>query len=172
MTIEKAIAGEIQKKFGSSEFRTIHGQYTNDLSESFAVLVEINKGTALGVRFCLVKEDTKGIAFIYESPVFDGSVNQSIFEKIKLPDTPVDFIYYNSGSYFMGSGGGEIFGDLVDFSHSQIYSAHLFIRNSEGPQLYMADSIQNSGIGKFFQAKFKNDFPDLHLTTHDYKFVE
>ena len=172
VTEEKLITDYIQHSYNGNELKIIKGNFRANESENSAVLFEVNKGPELGIRFILLHVAGDSVSQQFSSSLFDGAVNEAVYEKIRVPGKNYDGVYYNSGSYFMGSGGGEIFSYIVDFSEAKIYTAHLFILKNQVPKLFIPEIVRNTEMGTFFQKKCKIDFPNVQVVSRDYKFVD
>ncbi len=99
----------------------------------------------------------------YTSGLLDGSFDGCIVDKIKFSEIPNELIYYNSKSYFMGSGGGEVFLHVVDLNKRKVYSAHLTTAARGPATLELSDNIDIPMLRTFFVSYFRRDYPSLKV---------
>jgi len=137
----------------------------------YAVVYEVNSGTDFGIKFMLAHLNADTVMVDYTSGLFDGAVNESIFETVKISGLDYDVVYYNSSDYFMGSGGGEVFTYVIDFYTSLIAYGHLYINGSETPSFYVPSAVRDSNVRDYLVKRIKSDFSDIKLVSQDYKFV-
>lgn len=145
-----------------------YGSFHPDSILGLAVGKEVVSDSSFGIKFYLIKRENKEFRIVYESPVVNGSFNESITRKIKVGDTQYDLMYYNSQDYFMGSGGGEIYSYIIDFSNKQIYYAHFFTVPDKPTSLFLSDNIRSEPVREFFIRNFQKDYPELKIVNRDY----
>lgn len=162
-----AIHNEIKKLLNDKQKFIIKGNYDEDSANEFASGIEVNEGDKWGIKFLLFKVEENQLRKIYESKLLDGSFTSSIVKKMKFKDSRYDLIYYNSQDYFLGSGGGEVFSYVLDLSQNEVYYAHLFSEYHKDPELYLSKNMINSEQRNFFITNFRNDFPNLKLSSED-----
>ncbi len=144
---------ETQKVLGKDVQITITGNFNQDTTKKFAAGTEINKPDEWGIRFYLLKQVDGGLKAVDSTGPLEGSFTDALVRKEKLPSRDFDVIYYNSLDYYLGSGGGEVFSYLVDFSEGQTYYAHLFTEKGSRISLFISGNatpeITNYFIGVF-----------------------
>lgn len=159
MEVSRNILGEDVKK-------VFAGVFDDDLDKGVAAVVEVNETDRWGLQFVLLKKSGKNLVKEYETEVFEGSVNESLLNVIKFPSFDYELLYYNSQSYFMGSGGGEIYSYIVDLGGKKVYYAHLVV-SSGSPSLFLSEDINKKEIEDFFIMNFKRDYPKLIVVQED-----
>jgi hypothetical protein len=88
-------------------------------------------------------------------------------DKIKFSSFDYDLVYYNSQSYFLGSGGGEVFSYIIDFENKQVYYAHLIVESESSTSLFISENTSSKELINFFTLTFKKDYPGLKLVQDD-----
>jgi len=144
------------------------GFFDKDSVIQIAVGKEITSKDKWGIKFFFLKQDDDELKSVFETDLLEGSFNESLVKKIKFPSLDYELIYYNSGDYFLGSGGGEVFSYIVDFSNNQVYYAHLFLEPKKKFSLFLSDNIENPDIKELFIRTFKKDYPELSVVASDF----
>ncbi len=143
------------------------GTFDNDSTIEIAAGTEENGPKLFGIKFYLLKEIQGKLSISYESPLLNGSYKECLIKKIKFPLLNYELVYYNSQSFYLGSGGGEIFSYIINYKDGKVYYAH-FISNPNNPiALYVSKDIDMENIKNFFIANFKRDYPNLKLIDKD-----
>lgn len=139
------------------------GYFESDSVKSICAGVEETSNNQFGIKFSLVSWKEGEFVIQYTSGLLDGSFDGCIVDKIKFSDIPNELIYYNSKSYFMGSGGGEVFLHVIDLNKRKVYSANL-ITASRGPAtVEISDNIDIPMLRTFFISYFRRDYPSLRV---------
>lgn len=126
----------------------------------FCYLEEEDSFAEWGIRFVLAElQDTLPVV-IYTSPVFDGSLKESAVRPVRLPGYTYDLIFYNSGSYFLGSGGGEVYSYLADFEEKTFTPCFLEV-SGDGSVVLSFPGDAPEELRQFFIREFKKDYPML-----------
>ena len=135
--------------------------------------IEISAGTEIegpknsGIRFSLLKQVNNQLVSVFQTPLLNGSFRECLVKKIKFPMFNYELVYYNSQSFYLGSGGGEVFSYIVNFKEQKIYYAH-FISVRERPvSLYLSPNIDIPEIKNFFIGNFKRDFSTFKIIDKD-----
>lgn len=119
-----------------------------------------------GIRFVLAElQDTLPVK-VYTSPVMDGSLKESAVRAVRLPGYTYDLLFYNSGSYFLGSGGGEIYSYLADFEENTFSPGFLEV-NAEGRVTLSMPSDIPEVMREFFVKEFRLNYPSLTVEEFD-----
>ncbi|QQS36824.1 MAG: hypothetical protein IPM56_02360 [Ignavibacteriales bacterium] len=166
LTSPEALMKEAKNLYGKNVQNMIKGFYT-DSSNQFAVMTETITPDVWGINFNLMVQSGSGFESKYKSDLLPGSFKESETKIIKLPGFDYDLLYYNSLFYFMGSGGGEIFSYVVDFSKQKIYYAHLIADLQKPVSLFLSPDTDVPEIKDFFIKTFRNDYPNLALIDED-----
>ena len=139
------------------------GYFESDSVKSIAAGVEETNNNQFGLKFSLVSWKDGEFVHQFTTGLLDGSFDGGIVSKIKILDIPNEVIYYNSKSYFMGSGGGEVFLHVIDLNKRKVYSAHL-ITAPRGPvTVELSDNIDIPMLRTFFVSYFRRDYPSLRV---------
>jgi hypothetical protein len=162
-----AVHNEIKKLLDDKQKFILKGNYDSDSSKEYASGIEVSEGNNWGIKFILLKVKNNQVQKVFESKLLDGSFSSSVVKKMRFADSRNDVLYYNSQDYFLGSGGGEVFSYIIDFSKNEIYYAHLFSDYQKTPELFLSKNMTNSEQRNFFISNFKNDFPNLKLSSED-----
>lgn len=141
----------------------VSGYFESDSVKSICAGVEETSNNQFGIKFSLVSWKEGEFVSQYTSSLLEGSFDGCIVDKIKFSEIPNELIYYNSKSYFMGSGGGEVFLYVIDLNKRKVYSAHL-ITASHGPAtVEISDNIDIPMLRTFFVSYFRRDYPSLRV---------
>ena len=132
-----------------------------------AVGVEYENSEQWGIKFSFVEKSGDEFNLIYDTELLEGSLKESLVDKIKLASVDYDLLYYNSQGYFMGSGGGEVFSYLIDMEKKQVYYAHLVVESNSAIYLYISDNTENKELVNFFTLSFRKDYPGLQIVNDD-----
>jgi hypothetical protein len=120
-----------------------------------------------GIKFSLYNITSDTAIIIYETPLLEGAVKESIIKKMLIDSLNIELISYSSGDYFLGSGGGEVYSYLVDFKSRSVYYAHLVLLRNRPVSLFLSPNIEDQKIKDFFVNTFKNDYKDLVIVNKD-----
>ena len=146
---------------------TTSGYFTSDEIKSIVASVEVSEKNRFGIQFKLIEILDDEFKNVYTTPVLQGSLDKCILDKIKLSSGTGEMIYYNSQDFYMGTGGGEIFSYVINFSNKEIYYAHLIVEHRSGAALYLSENINKPMLRKFFISYFKKDYPNLRIIDSD-----
>ncbi len=143
------------------------GYFDNDSTVEIAAGTEVQSEKNYGIKFTLLKEINGQLSTVYESPVLNGSFKECLVKKIKFPMFNYELVYYNSQSFYLGSGGGEVFSYIVNYKDKKVYYAHFISVPSHPVSLYLSDNIDVEGIKNFFISIFKRDYPTFKVIDKD-----
>lgn len=146
---------------------TDKGDFVRDTLIQIAAGIEVESRNEWGIKFSLIVQHNDKFEKIFETPLLDGSFKECQVNKIKFPSTDYELVYYSSKSFFMGSGGGEVFSYVIDFYKKEIYKAHLVSDDRGGAKLFITENITDAGIKNFFVGNYKRDYPGLTLISKD-----
>lgn len=157
----------VKKHYNPNAVFVASGIFDDTGKQMIGVGVEVENNEEWGIKFSMLQAVNEYLTVKYESDVLEGSFKESFVDKIKFSSFDNELLYYNSQSYFMGSGGGEIFSYIVNFNDKQIYYAHLVVEPNELTSLFISDNTENKEIKNFFLLTFKKDYPNLKVVTDD-----
>lgn len=158
----------VRRQYGDSLAVMETGFFLDDTTIGAAAGFNISKPADLYIKFLCFKNVNGSIQKTSESPLLKGSFTGGAVKKMRLAGSNYDMLFYDSQSYFLGSGGGEIFAHLADFKNNKYYSAHFFTVPEKPVSLYLSPGIDNQEIRDLFIKHFKKDYPDLKIVTRDY----
>jgi len=162
---------EAKNLLGNDVKVTFLGNFKNDSEEEIVAGSEINTKDEWGIKFTSIDITGDEPKKIFETDLLEGSFDDSKVDKLRLASKSYELLYYNSGDYFMGSGGGDVFGYIIDFNEKEIYYAHLVADNKK-VSLYLSENINNDDVRKFFLNTFKRDFPTFVIVSQDIEYDE
>jgi len=142
-----------------------------DAIKKIAVCREISNLNEWGIRFGYYAIMSDSLVQLFETNLLEGATDESIIKSLSLPEYPNKLLYYNSNSYFMGSGGGEVFIYIVDFNTKQINYGHLIISPRYPVSLFLSNKM-NKSVSDFIIGEFKKDYPTLRIIKKDLKLEE
>ena len=167
LKIDKAVIAAYAGRVLGNKIKIFdYGIYESDSSRGLVVGKNIMGDSLFGIKFYyfkLVKNEPKQI---YETPLLNGSFNESLVRKIKMINYRYEMIYYDSQDYFMGSGGGEVFTYIVDLNKRAIYYAHFFTVPDRPVSLFLSNNMIPE-IKEFLIKHFQRDYPNLHIVNKD-----
>jgi hypothetical protein len=145
----------------------VTGYFQNPDSLQICGVREIMSKKEWGIKFSLYNFTTDTVNIVYETTLLEGAVKESIIKKVKLDSLGTELLSYNSGDYFLGSGGGEIYFYLADFGNRTIYYAHLVIMRNKPISLFLSPNIEDQFTKDYIINLFKTDYEDLVIVTKD-----
>ncbi|MCU0343027.1 MAG: hypothetical protein MUF28_04300 [Ignavibacterium sp.] len=128
---------------------------------------EVSNSNEWGIKFSFLEKTGNKFISKYETELLAGSFKESFVDKIKFSSIDYDLVYYNSQSYFLGSGGGEVFSYIIDFENKQVYYAHLIVESESSTSLFISENTSSKELLNFFTLTFKKDYPGLKLVQED-----
>lgn len=147
----------------------LYSQFDTDSSKEILAIKESRQGGTKtdkwGLKIQLLSKDSlkkKDEVFLPEM-----STTESICTTQRLDSISYDLFYYNSGSFYIGSSGGEIFAYLVDFPQKQTYYTHLTISPNKPAALFFSKNCGEQKVKDFFLNLFKLDYPGLVVVQKD-----
>jgi hypothetical protein len=160
---------DVKSVLGNNVIRIEKGLFVVDSSAEIVAGTEFNSNKEFGIKFTLLRVSNNSLQKGYQTDLLAGSFKDALVEKIKIKNLGYNLIYYNSQDYFMGSGGGEIYSCIIDFSKQQVYLAHFFTVPNKPVSLYISPNTSDPEIRDFLVNKFKKDYPELKIVNKDYK---
>lgn len=158
----------LNSKLSEAEDFALIGNFTNKDSLQIASIKEIINEKEWGIRFSIFNFSKDTAIVISNSKIFDGSVKESQVTKVHIDSSNFEMLFYNSGDYFLGSGGGEVFAYLVDFKNGKTHYAHLVLIRNKPAQLFISPSTDDyPGVKNFFENFFKKEFEELKILSRD-----
>lgn len=163
----EVVLKEAKRVLGDKIVFAYKGLFLPDSGVQIAAGEEIENKDVWGIKFYLLKMNGKyDLEKVYESGLLEGSLREAMIKKIKFPDFPGELLYYNSQDYFLGSGGGEVFTYVINFSEKQIYYSHLFSGTTTGVSLFVSENTTDN-LRNFFVSNSRRDFPNLKMASKD-----
>lgn len=158
----------LQEKFDPEIKVALYSQFDSDSTKKEILAIKETKPSKTdkwGLKIQRLSQDS----LIKKDEFFlpEMSTNESICTTQKIEGFPYDLFYYNSGSFYTGSSGGEVFTYLLDFSNRQTYYAHLVIKPEKPVILYLSKNCEGNKTKEFFLNLFKLDYPELVLSQKD-----
>ena len=143
------------------------GNFSSEETISIVAGTEVSGKNQWGISFSLIEKIDDEFIVVYDTGLLEGSFNNSIVDKMKLSSFNGEMIYYNSKDFYLGTGGGDVFLYIINFSQKEIYYAHLIVQKSAGVLLYLSENIEDPMIRKFFIRYFKKDYSALRIIKSD-----
>jgi hypothetical protein len=143
------------------------GNFSSEETKSIVAGTEVSAKNQWGISFSLIEKIDDEFVVVYNTGLLEGSFDNSIVDKMKLSSFKGEMIYYNSKDFYLGTGGGDVFLYIINFSKKEIYYAHLIVQKSEGVLLYLSENIEDPMIRKFFIRYFKKDYAALRIIKSD-----
>lgn len=157
----------LQKHVDADITTALYGDFLNDSVKQIIAVKETkpSKADKWGLKVKMLEADSlkqKDEVFFPEMSLTESSCSLQ-----KLANHNYDFFYYNSGSFYLGSSGGEVFVYLVDFVKKQTYYAHLISEPEKTVTLFISKNSKEKEVTDFLLNLFKGDYPDLIVSQKD-----
>lgn len=162
-----SVFNEAKNLFGDKLKTLLIGNFDEDTLNEAVAGIEIIDNNIWGIKFALLKIEGNTLVNKSETNLLDGSFKEALVKKIKFAGFNHELVHYSSEDYFWGSGGGEVFSYIINFSNTEVYYAHLFSQTRKQVELYLSENIKNDDLRKFFIYTFKKDYPELQLVSED-----
>lgn len=145
------------------------GNFNDNNSLSVVACAEKMDSINWGIKFYHLIQTKNQIDCEYETDILNGSLKESMIDKIKIADKPYELLYYNSMNFFMGTGGGEIYSYIIDFNDKQLFYAH-FVNDVDYPSsLFISENTKDIKLRNFIISNFKRDYPNLKIVDKEIK---
>lgn len=163
----QTLLAHLKKNFDLQTEVALYSQFDTNSSKEILAIKETkpSKTDKWGLKIQLLSKDSlkkKDEVFLPEM-----ATTGSICSTQRLDSLSYDLFYYNSGSFYIGSSGGEIFAYLVDFPQKQTYYAHLTISPNKPVVLFFSKNCSEQKMKDFFINLFKPDYPELVVVQKD-----
>ena len=157
----------LKKNFDAETKVALYNQFDSDSSKEILAIKETkpSKTDKWGLKIQLLTSDSlkkKDEVFLPEMSITEG-----ICRTERLDSSAYDLFYYNSGDFYMGSSGGEIFIYLVDFPQRQTYYAHLVTSLNKQAALFISKNCEGQKVKDFYLNLFKLDYPEFVIKQKD-----
>ncbi len=143
------------------------GNFSSEETKSIVAGTEVSGKNQWGISFSLIEKIDDEFKVVYNTGLLEGSFDNCIVDKMKLSSFKGELVYYNSRDFYLGTGGGDVFLYIINFSEKEIYYAHLIVQKSAGVSLYLSENIEDPMIRKFFIRYFKKDYSALRIIKSD-----
>jgi len=143
------------------------GNFSSERTKSIVAGTEVSGNNRWGISFTLIEKVDDEFKEVYNTGLLEGSFDKCIVDKMKLSSFKGEMIYYNSRDFYLGTGGGDVFLYIINFSEKEIYYAHLIVQKSAGVLLYLSENIEDPMMRKFFIRYFKKDYSTLRIIKSD-----
>ncbi|MCH6575424.1 MAG: hypothetical protein IH795_09495 [Bacteroidetes bacterium] len=143
------------------------GDFSSERTKSIVAGTEVSGKNQWGISFTLIEKVDDEFKVVYNTGLLEGSFDKCIVDKMKLSSFKGEMIYYNSRDFYLGTGGGDVFLYIINFSEKEIYYAHLIVQKSAGVLLYLSENIEDPMMRKFFIRYFKKDYSTLRIIKSD-----
>lgn len=157
----------LQEKFDPETKVALYSRFGNDSTNEIIAIKETkpSKTDKWGLKIQRLSKDSLIKKDEYFLP--EMSTNGSLCTTQKIDSIPYDLFYYNSGNFYIGSSGGEVFAYLIDFTEKQIYYTHLVIKPEKPAVLFLSKNCEGKKTKDFFMNLFKFDYPELVTSQKD-----
>ncbi len=143
------------------------GNFSSERTKSIVAGTEVSGKNQWGISFTLIEKVDDEFKEVYNTGLLEGSFDKCIVDKMELSSFKGEMIYYNSRDFYLGTGGGDVFLYIINFSEKEIYYAHLIVQKSAGVLLYLSENIEDPMIRKFFIRYSKKDYSTLRIIKSD-----
>lgn len=165
------ISSLLNEKYQASITKIVEGKFDNSGKILFACFLK-KKTNAERILFIIFLDSStikKTGGIVYKTPLLEGDPDAIQMTQFPSDSSAVNLIYFDTGDYLMGTGGGEIFYYIIDCSNKQTYSAHFIADKERGFNLYIASGYK-PWINKVFLDKAKSNYSPIKLLKKDIEF--
>lgn len=158
----------LQEKFDPEIKAALYSQFDSDSTKKEILAIKETKPSKTdkwGLKIQRLSKDSLIMKDEFFLP--EMSTNESICATQKIDSISYDLFYYNSGNFYIGSSGGEVFAYLIDFAEKQIYYTHLVIKPERPAVLFLSKNCEGKKTKDFFLNLFKFDYPELVISQKD-----
>ncbi|MBI2419820.1 MAG: hypothetical protein HYV28_18300 [Ignavibacteriales bacterium] len=156
-------------KLHAKAFGILFGNFTDSSKSICAILLKMESKDLKNLSIAFV--DTALINsenfVLYVTEPLEGDPDNTELTSVRLTDIPHPIVYFNTGDFLMGTGGGEVFHYLIDAAKEQIYPAHFIADKSSGFGLYLPPQSRAAVIQDFFHAKVSKQYSPLSTLKRD-----
>jgi hypothetical protein len=138
----------------------LEGNFSNAKDVVYAVLIDDQTKNLCHLKIKFIRKFDTYYQAAYSSPSLEGIKKSFGLEKAILPGLSYQLLYFDSGGYYLGSGGGEIFSYLIDAEMARTYSALLRIGDGNPPQILIPRSCNRIEVRNYFIKKLQGLYPE------------
>jgi hypothetical protein len=139
----RVLLDEASLLLGEDVFYASLDYYTESSEKSLAVIsTEVKSKTTYGVKFALIefKDDIAELKF--STDFLDGIKETSDFGLKEISEINKTFLFYNSGSSFIGSAGGELFLYLFEIKKGELFTFY-FIEEYNKINIELSENLKS-----------------------------
>lgn len=162
----KGILEYTRLKYNPNAHNAFYGVFLDAEKYAAVTVEEVSNISDWGIRFVLLNPVNDTLEVVYTSSILEGSLQESILKPCRIKNFDYDMLYYNSGSYFLGSGGGDVYVYLADFERKIIYQAYGEVNNDGALILHIYSNLPEEVYG-FIISELKTNFSSLIINHTD-----
>lgn len=164
---DAAQLSQFANKVAGDEYKYVtYENFNSDTLKEIVVGREIESGETWGIKFTFY-EVGKSNRSEYSTILLEGSFSGATVTPMKIAGNDNQLLYYDSGDFFLGSAGGEIFTHIIDFENKKVHSATLVLDRADEAKLTIKTDGEEEIIKNYFISFFKRDYPDLIVSLSD-----
>lgn len=156
----------VKAKYNPAAKNAFYRPFNESEIYGVACTEEVNTIAEWGIRFVLLKPVSDSIEVVYKSSVLEGSLSEAVLKSVRINNFNYDFLYYNSGAYFIGSGGGDVYLYMVDFNMQVIYQVYGEVTSNGSLVLHLSGNIPEE-IKDFFISELRAEYSSLIIGSPD-----
>lgn len=129
------------------------------VDDSFKTISGVYADSVYGIGFFIVDPNSDSNKIIFKSKIYDGIADGSIIDTVTLNKNE-KFIYFNTGTTFIGSQNFEVFQYLFSPESKDIFTSYTTINKNGNVDFTFSKNIAASRkyISDFFKEKIKMNF--------------
>lgn len=156
-------------KLNAKALGVLFGNFTDSTKLICAILLKMESKDLKNLSIAFV--DTSLINsenfVLYVTDPLEGDPENTELTSVLLTDSPHPLVYFNTGDFLMGTGGGEVYHYLIDAAKKQIYPAHFIADKANGFGLFLPLISRAAEIREFFHTRVSKQFSPLSTLKRD-----
>ncbi len=156
----------LQQNYNRNIKWAMAGDFLYDTSDLFSAAEEVDTGGVWGIKFYLFDPNAIPLVPLFESKVYDGSLEDSEVKSIVVDNET--YLWYDSGDYFLGTSGGEEYSYIVDFRKKKVIEGHTIVQDEGDVKLYISPNAEPA-LREYMISVIREDFPELQTVRKDIK---
>ncbi|MCE1188092.1 MAG: hypothetical protein LWX56_03040 [Ignavibacteria bacterium] len=144
------------------------GHFIDSVTVSFACIGEVDSKGIKNVQITFVSLGSdSSFRNIFACKPFEANPGQLEIFTTKLENSSYDCLYFDSGDYYVGTGGGEVYQFIADARQRIVYRTHFVFSKEQRPGVYFYAECKTEEIRKLFLNHLRNDYPEVTILRTD-----
>lgn len=156
-------------KLNAKALGVLFGNFLDSTKSTCAILLKMESKDLKNLSLAFI--DTALINsenfVLYVTEPLEGDPENTELTSVTITGSKQSFLYFNTGDFLMGTGGGEVYHYLIDAAKEQIYPAHFIADKTNGFGLYLPPISRAAEIREFFHTKVSKQYSPLSTLKRD-----